>query len=121
MNELAENIKKFKESRTNFKLYKIGNGFLKKLFATYCSYETKKNSSYLLNKNTDHRGDFLEILKTEDAGQFAYFTAHPGITRGGHYHHTKCEKFLVVQGTAKFRFRNINRGKDFYFWKNRKR
>ena len=115
VNELAENIKKFKESRTNFKLYKIGNGFLKKLFATYCSYETKKNSSYLLNKNTDHRGDFLEILKTEDAGQFAYFTAHPGITRGGHFHHTKCEKFLVVKGTAKFRFRNII--SDEYFEK----
>ena len=64
-----------------------------------------KKFSYLLNKNTDHRGDFLEILKTEDAGQFAYFTARR-ITRGGIFT-TKCEKFLVVQGTAKFRFRNI--------------
>jgi UDP-2-acetamido-2,6-beta-L-arabino-hexul-4-ose reductase len=29
------------------------------------------------------------------------------VTRGGHYHHTKTEKFLVVHGRARFRFRNI--------------
>lgn len=37
------------------------------------------------------------MLKTPDAGQFSFFTAHPGITRGGHYHHTKTEKFLVIK------------------------
>ena len=47
------------------------------------------------------------MLKTKDSGQFSYFTAHPGITRGGHYHHTKTEKFLVVKGQALFRFRHI--------------
>jgi UDP-2-acetamido-2,6-beta-L-arabino-hexul-4-ose reductase len=38
---------------------------------------------------------------------FSFFTAHPGITRGGHYHHSKSEKFLVLQGLARFGFRNI--------------
>jgi UDP-2-acetamido-2,6-beta-L-arabino-hexul-4-ose reductase len=47
------------------------------------------------------------MLKTRDSGQFSFFTAHPGITRGGHYHHTKTEKFLVIKGEAKFCFRNI--------------
>ena len=47
------------------------------------------------------------MLKTPDSGQFSYFTAHPGVTRGGHYHHTKSEKFLVVKGYASFGFRNI--------------
>ena len=45
----------------------------------------------------DPRGVFVEMLKTPDCGQFSYFTAHPGITRGEHYHHTKTEKFLVIQ------------------------
>ena len=49
-------------------------------------------------------------MKTEDAGQFSVFTAHPGITRGGHYHHTKTEKFIVVRGRARFRFRHIVTG-----------
>jgi len=53
---------------------------------------------------------FVEMLKTPDAGQFSYFTAHPGITRGGHYHHTKTEKFLVIKGTARFKFRHMHTG-----------
>ena len=55
----------------------------------------------------DARGVFVEMLKTQDSGQFSYFTAHPGITRGGHYHHTKTEKFLVIKGEALFRFRHL--------------
>ena len=47
------------------------------------------------------------MLKTTDSGQFSYFTANPGVKRGGHYHHSKTEKFLVIKGRAKFRFRNI--------------
>jgi UDP-2-acetamido-2,6-beta-L-arabino-hexul-4-ose reductase len=47
------------------------------------------------------------MLKTPDCGQFSYFTAHPGVTRGGHYHHTKSEKFLVIKGKALFRFRQM--------------
>jgi UDP-2-acetamido-2,6-beta-L-arabino-hexul-4-ose reductase len=50
---------------------------------------------------------FVEMLKTPDAGQFSFFTAHPGVTRGGHYHHTKSEKFLVIKGKAKFGFRHM--------------
>ncbi|EJS89386.1 WbjC, partial [Pasteurella multocida subsp. multocida str. Anand1_cattle] len=30
----------------------------------------------------------------------SYFSAQPGITRGGHYHHSKTEKFLVIRGKA---------------------
>jgi UDP-2-acetamido-2,6-beta-L-arabino-hexul-4-ose reductase len=50
---------------------------------------------------------FAEILKTKDSGQFSFFTAKPGVTRGGHYHHSKTEKFLVIQGEARFGFRHI--------------
>jgi UDP-2-acetamido-2,6-beta-L-arabino-hexul-4-ose reductase len=53
---------------------------------------------------------FAEMLKTPDCGQFSYFTAHPGVTRGDHYHHSKTEKFLVIQGTARFEFRHIETG-----------
>jgi UDP-2-acetamido-2,6-beta-L-arabino-hexul-4-ose reductase len=31
-----------------------------------------------------------------------------GITRGNHYHDTKVEKFLVLQGDAVIRFRHIH-------------
>ena len=58
-------------------------------------------------KYGDERGVFVEMLKTQDSGQFSFFTAHPGVTRGGHYHHTKTEKFLVIKGSARFGFRHV--------------
>ena len=60
-----------------------------------------------MTKHEDARGVFVEMLKTKDSGQFSYFTAHPGVTRGGHYHHSKTEKFLVIKGKARFGFRHI--------------
>ncbi len=63
--------------------------------------------SYSLPAYTDSRGLFVEMLKTPDCGQISYFTAHPGVTRGGHYHHTKTEKFLVIKGHARFGFRHM--------------
>ena len=58
----------------------------------------------------DARGTFAEVLRTTDSGQFSFFTTRPGITRGGHYHHTKSEKFLVVRGRARFGFRHVITG-----------
>ena len=62
----------------------------------------------------DPRGVFIEMLKTPDCGQFSYFTAGPGITRGQHYHHSKTEKFLVLTGRARFGFRHIVTGETFH-------
>ena len=64
-------------------------------------------------KYGDPRGLFAEVLKTPDCGQFSFFTAHPGVTRGSHYHHSKTEKFLVMRGRARFRFRHIVDGRSF--------
>jgi len=77
------------------------------LEGTYVSYLPNEKFSYEVQQHADPRGVFVEMLKTPDSGQFSYFTAHPGITRGGHYHHTKTEKFLVIKGEALFRFRHL--------------
>ena len=69
-----------------------------------------ENFSYSIPSNEDDRGIFCEMLKTKDSGQFTFFTDHPGITRGRHYHHTKNEKFLVMKGEAIFKFENIVTG-----------
>lgn len=105
--ELAEQIYAFKECRTSLVSERVGEGFTRALYATYLSYLPEPQFSYSLEGHADDRGVFVEMLKTHDSGQFSYFTAHPGITRGGHYHHTKTEKFLVVKGDALFRFRHI--------------
>jgi UDP-2-acetamido-2,6-beta-L-arabino-hexul-4-ose reductase len=104
---LANQIESFKNCRTSLISERVGTGFTRALYSTYVSYLPSDNFSYLLPENVDERGKFVEILKTPDCGQFSFFTAHPGITRGGHYHHTKTEKFLVIKGSARFGFRNI--------------
>lgn len=108
--ELAEKIKGFRDDRCNLRTAAVGIGLTRALYSTYLSYMPKERFCYEVPKHEDPRGVFVEMLKTPDAGQFSYFTAGPGITRGGHYHHTKTEKFLVIRGTARFKFRNMLSG-----------
>lgn len=107
---LAEQIKAFKKYRTSLVSERVGTGLVRALYATYVSYLSPSQFAYDLPKYGDERGVFVEMLKTPDCGQFSFFTAHPGITRGGHYHHTKTEKFLVIKGSARFGFRHIVTG-----------
>lgn len=106
--EVADLIFQFQSSRETLITEPVGTGFIRALYATYLSYLPKEKFSYPIKQYPDPRGNFVEMLKTKDSGQFSFFTANPGVTRGGHYHHTKNEKFLVVQGRALFRFRNID-------------
>jgi UDP-2-acetamido-2,6-beta-L-arabino-hexul-4-ose reductase len=73
----------------------------------------KEAFAYPVTQHGDARGVFVEMLKTPDCGQFSFFTAHPGITRGGHYHNTKTEKFLVIKGKARFKFRHMQSGECY--------
>ncbi len=104
---LAEQLQAFKGSRASLMTGPVGLGLPRALHATYLSYLDPADFAYDLVAHTDPRGSFAEMLRTPDAGQFSFFTAHPGITRGGHYHHSKTEKFLVVKGKARFGFRHI--------------
>lgn len=105
--ELATSIQAFRDSRHSLVTGPVGSGLQRALHATYLSYLRPADFAYSLETHQDPRGTFTEMLRTPDAGQFSFFTAHPGIRRGGHYHHSKTEKFLVVQGKAKFGFRHI--------------
>lgn len=107
ISELAKQITLFKESRTTLLTERVGAGITRCLYSTYLSYLPSSKFSYDVPVFSDARGSFVEILKTTDSGQFSFFTAPPGSTRGGHYHHTKTEKFLVAQGDALFKFRNL--------------
>lgn len=111
--DLADKIKAFKDNKKSLIVDKVGVGLTRALYSTFISYYNPTNFSYNLIKNEDQRGSFVEMLKTKDSGQISYFTAHPGVTRGGHYHHSKNEKFLVVKGNAHFAFQNII-SKEFY-------
>jgi UDP-2-acetamido-2,6-beta-L-arabino-hexul-4-ose reductase len=107
LGELSDQIDAFKNCRTSLVSERVGTGLIRALYATYVSYLPTESFVYDVPVHGDARGVFVEMLKTPDAGQFSFFTAHPGITRGGHYHHTKTEKFLVIKGHARFGFRHM--------------
>ncbi len=104
---LADQLRAFRDSRQTLITERVGTGLVRALYSTYVSYLTPEQFVYDVPKYGDARGVFVEMLKTPDAGQFSFFTAHAGITRGGHYHHSKTEKFLVIKGNACFKFRHI--------------
>ena len=100
LGDLATQIELFKETRKSLISERVGVGFVRKLYSTYVSYLPPEQFSYSI-PSTLLTAKIAEMLKTKDSGQFSFFIAKPGVTRGGHYHHTKTEKFLVVQGEAK--------------------
>ncbi|QDF67638.1 SDR family oxidoreductase [Shewanella sp. SNU WT4] len=111
--DVATLLRSFKHSRDNLITENVGAGLSRALYSTYLSYLSPAQFSYSIPSYGDERGVFSEMLKTKDAGQFSFFTAYPGITRGGHYHHTKNEKFLVVKGKALFKFEHIATGERY--------
>lgn len=111
--ELARQIQAFKDSRDSLMTERVGTGLVRALYATYVSYLPKEAFAYAVPQHADPRGVFVEMLKTPDCGQFSYFTAYPGVTRGGHYHHSKTEKFLVIKGRARFKFRQMQTGEVY--------
>lgn len=105
--EVAAILRSFRESRESLTVGPVGCGLTRALYATYTSYLPREAFSYPITAHEDPRGVFAEMLRTETSGQFSFFTAHPGVTRGSHYHNSKTEKFLVVKGKARFGFRHM--------------
>ena len=104
---LAEKIKSFREMRTKLNLPNFEDSFERALYGTYLSYLNDKEFEYGLDMKSDQRGRLAEFLKSPSIGQIFVSRTKPGITRGDHYHHTKTEKFLVLEGEGVIRFRHI--------------
>lgn len=111
LGEIVDLIHSFKSSRDERAIPDLSNAFVKKLYSTYLSYLPEDRFSYPLKMNIDNRGSFTEFIKTPDRGQVSVNISKPGITKGNHWHNTKCEKFLVVQGKGVIRFRKADTDK----------
>ncbi len=107
LGQIVDLLESFKASRTDLSVPDMGDGFTKRLYATYLSYLPTDKFSYKLKMNTDARGSFTELLRTADRGQVSVNISKPGITKGQHWHHTKNEKFIVVSGRGRIQLRKI--------------
>lgn len=60
-----------------------------------------------LKLNSDSRGTLFEAVKGGGGGQTFLSWTEPGATRGEHFHLSKVERFLVLQGEAVIRIRRV--------------
>ena len=108
LGEIADLLKSFAvQPETLFMPEIPSESFEKKLYSTYLSYLPKEKTAFPLKMNTDARGSFTELLKTEKCGQISVNISKPGITKGQHWHNSKWEFFIVVSGRGLIRERSI--------------
>jgi len=106
LGELRDRLKALHAVRSTLVVPDTGDLLNKFLYATYISYLETDEFSYDLAKSVDSRGWLAEFVKSQHFGQIFISKTKPGISRGNHWHKTKIEKFLVVEGQAEITFRN---------------
>ena len=108
LGEIVALLDSFRDQPKSLMMPQIPEGsFAKKLYSTYLSYLPKEKAAFPLKMNTDARGSFTELLKTENCGQFSVNISKPGVTKGQHWHHSKWEFFIVVSGTGLIQQRKL--------------
>ena len=116
LGEVADLLETFKAQPTTLMMPKMPKGsFAKKLYSLYLTYLPTEKFKYALKMNADDRGSFTELIHTEDCGQVSINISKPGITKGQHWHNSKWELFIVVQGHGLIQERNINTGETVEF------
>jgi UDP-2-acetamido-2,6-beta-L-arabino-hexul-4-ose reductase len=107
LGKLADLVSSFKQLDHSCLIPDFSDDFVSKLHSTYLSYVPLSQAQYSLEKKTDDRGYIFEFLKSDLAGQIFVSRTKPGITRGNHFHHSKSEKFCVIQGEAVIKLRHL--------------
>ena len=110
LGDLAGRIQAFHEMRSTLVLPDFADWFNRALYATYLSYVPPAARRHNLEIKSDARGSLAEFIKGKHFGQIFVSRTKPGVTRGNHYHHTKTEKFFVVQGDGLIRMRAVEGG-----------
>jgi len=107
LGEVVKLIYSFRKSREDRSVPDVSDLFTKKLYSTYLSYLPEDEFCYELKMSSDERGSFTEFIRPIGGGQVSVNVSKPRVVKENHWHHTKCEKFLVVCGEGVIRFRNI--------------
>ena len=110
LDDLAGRIQAFHEMGATLKLPDFADPFCRALYATYLSYVPSHSRQRNLDVRSDARGSLAEFIKSDHCGQIFVSRTVPGVTRGNHYHHTKAEKFLVVEGEGLIRMQPMEGG-----------
>jgi UDP-2-acetamido-2,6-beta-L-arabino-hexul-4-ose reductase len=105
--ELAARVQGFRATQHSPDLPDLSGHFMRSLYSTYLSYLEPEELVFCLDVRADERGDLAELVREAHAGQVFASRTHPGITRGNHYHDTKVERFMVIEGAGCVRLRPL--------------
>lgn len=107
LGRIVELLQGFHDDPSRLGLPELDDPFTRKLHATYLTYLPENGFSQKLTVHSDYRGSFAEVFRTPDRGQLSINTVLPGAVKGGHWHNTKNEKFIVIAGEGVVRFRDV--------------
>ena len=107
LGHMAELIQSFPALRDSLTAPDQSDPLVKKLYATYLSFLPPEDFSRPTVTHADQWGSFTELLHMGSRGQVSLNVSKPHITKGDHWHQTKHEKFIVLQGEGVIRFRKV--------------
>lgn len=107
LGHMAELIQSFPGLRDSLTAPDQSDPLVKKLYATYLSFLPPEDFSRPTVTHADQQGSFTELLHMGSRGQVSLNISKPHITKGDHWHQTKHEKFIVLQGEGVIRFRKV--------------
>jgi UDP-2-acetamido-2,6-beta-L-arabino-hexul-4-ose reductase len=106
--EVADQLAGFAATYRGGEIPDLRNRFGVRLFNTYRSHCFPGNTPIPLARHVDARGALVEAVKVHGGGGQTFCSSTvPGVTRGGHYHLAKVERFVVVRGEAEIRLRRV--------------
>ncbi|PWC04449.1 NAD-dependent epimerase/dehydratase family protein [Agromyces badenianii] len=86
----------------------VAGAFERDLFNTYRAAAFERAPVIPLERRSDRRGAFFEIVRSHGgSGQSSFSTTVPGVSRGDHFHRRKIERFTVLSGTAVIALRRV--------------
>ena len=105
MGELAVRLASYGQMRDRLDVPDQSDPLTGKLYATYLSFLPPHDFARTPVVHADNRGSFTELMHFGGYGQISLNVSRPGIVKGEHWHHTKHEKFIVIQGEGIIRLR----------------
>ena len=107
LGQLKTYLESFKNYNSTHELQSLSDPFVYKLYATYISYIPLCNLKNKVDIKCDSRGFFAELFKSIGYGQISINVTKPHEVKGGHYHDSKCEKFIVLSGKGRLLLQNV--------------
>lgn len=106
--EVWEKLRLFRELYAQGEIPAFPTQFDIDLFNSFRAALFPASAPIPLDPKTDDRGRLVETMRAHgSAGQTFVSTTKPGITRGDHYHLSKIERFVVLEGQARIALRRL--------------